>query len=186
MMMKTSFFLYSSSLSTHFQRVFFFHEKRLCSRFALNQLRLSRKKEKKCFISFFFKKCSGRCASNIWVRLSLISNGGVVVVTIFFSFLSVRYNIKLHSIAQFKRSYNKKRLFSFLFTTFWMFAAVCGGWTSCVVLLLSHFEFPILRAFFFLLLWGWNFNPFWKSEKKGPIRTVKRIFWAVVKMPDGR
>ncbi len=176
MMMKTSFFLSSLPIFN----VCFFHEK-IVLPFRLETAPTLLKK----MFYFFLKKSSGRCASNIWVRLSLISNRGVVVVTIFFPFIPCAIYIKLHSIAQFKRSTTKKIIFFYFLFTFWMFAAVCGGWTSCVVLLLSLFKFPDSSRFFFFSFGVGIPTPL--EKRKGPIRIVKRIFgWAVVKMPDGR
>jgi hypothetical protein len=155
MMMKSSFFF-----SLPIFNVCFFSRKKIVLPFRLETAPTLPKK----MFYFFLKKSSGRCASNIWVRLSLISNRGVVVVTIFFSFFPCAiYKVTFDRTIQ--TQYNKKKIIFFYFLfTFWMFAAVCGGWTSCVVLLLSLFKFPDSSRFFFSPL-GLEFQPLWKSEK---------------------
>jgi hypothetical protein len=135
-----SFFLL---LFTHFQRVFFFTKKDCAPVSPWNG---SDSPEKN--VLFLFKKSSGRCASNIWVRLSLISNRGVVVVTIFFFLFSVRYIYKVTFDRTIQTQYNKKRLFSFIFFLPFEclppFVAVEPVASYCCYPFLN---FPILRAF---------------------------------------
>ncbi len=113
---------------------------------------------------FFLKKKLGALCIYIWVRLSLISNRGVVVVTIFFFLFSVRYIYKVTFDRTIQTQYNKKRLFSFIFFLPFEclppFVAVEPVASYCYPFL----NFPILRAFFFSF-GGWNSNPFGKAKR---------------------